>query len=120
MGFPVFTVITGPVAGYYVGKRMAYHNLDVEDVKKRVRRTSLFTASVTAVVCFISSVLALSEKTLPSQLTEMLNAPFVITWTMVWGIIIVGGALLIVGEYWATKFTVFWAYSRKGADHGRR
>jgi hypothetical protein len=57
-------------------------------------------------VCAASAILALREATLPAELEGMLALPFTVTWSMVWGIIVVGGAGLLAVNWLITSLAI--------------
>jgi hypothetical protein len=105
MGVPVFHLAFGIIAGFYWMKRLIYQN-EIKDYKREIYRTSLFTSIVIGVVCLSSAVIALISKSTPADLKGMLHLPFEISQTILLCIIIVGGLILIIGQYYLTKVTM--------------
>jgi glucose-6-phosphate-specific signal transduction histidine kinase len=106
MGVPVFHLALGIIAGYYWMKRLIYQN-KIRDYKREIHRTSLFTSFIIGVVCLFSATFALISPSTPSDLKGMLRLPFEISQTILLCIIIAGGLILIVAQYYLTRATMF-------------
>lgn len=106
MGFPVFNLLMGVIAGYYFGHRLLRNYHTAVDLKRIVRKVSLFTASVMFLICSASAFLATIGEVAGKELGSMLRLPFELTESMVWGIILIGGPVLILAQYLLTQFTI--------------
>lgn len=106
MGFPVFNIFMGIVAGFYYGKRINYNKIPFPESKKLTQKVPLFTGFIMTFVCVSSASLALMEKTIGKELQHMLGLTFEVTHEMIWGIILIGGLSLILGQYFITKITI--------------
>ncbi len=106
MGFPVFNLFTGFVAGYYAGQRIVYENSPPKKQNKQIHRVSLFTTLVMTSICFCSGFLALAGNGSGSDIKSMFGLGFEVTRTMIWGLVIVGGISLIGLQYALTKVTM--------------
>jgi len=102
MGVPVVNVLIGIIAGIFLGRRSSYHELARPAFLKTLRAGAYFTVLVMAAVCFGSAFLALSYPSV-NDIRSMLNLPFAVTRPMVVGIVVVGGGVLLVAQYWITK-----------------
>jgi hypothetical protein len=60
------------------------------------------------------SIFALMSKSTPTDLKHMLHLPFDITPVMLYAIIVVGGIILVLTQYWLTKATMIWTLKRNG------
>ena len=105
MGVPVFHLALGIIAGFYWIKRMIYQNENT-DYKREIIRTSRFTSIIIGVVCLFSAAIALVSKSTPSDLKGMLHLPFEISQTLLLCIIIAGGLILIIAQYYLTRATM--------------
>ena len=103
MGVPVFNLVTGALAGYYWVKRISSRN-ELNNSGRDVQRISIFTASVTAIVCLSSAIIALISKSTPADLRGMFHLGFEITRPMLVSLIVVGGILLVSLQYFLTRF----------------
>jgi hypothetical protein len=106
MGFPVFNLVMGAVAGYYFGRRINYKNITSPQRETINRKVSLFTAMVMLLICISTGLMAISEKTMGVELQNMFRIKFEITKSMIIGIILIGGFALIIGQYYVTKLVM--------------
>jgi len=113
MGFPVFNLFLGIIAGYYFGKRVRYNNISFTASKPVIRLVASFTASVILVICIASGYIATVGEGVGSDLQHMFRLNFLITKAMIWEIIWIGGITLIIAEFWLTKFTMIQIIKKK-------
>jgi hypothetical protein len=73
MGVPVFNSIMGPLAGFYIGRRLKQEKAGPKKTNRMIHRTGLFASFVLAVACTASFILAASEITLASNINGMLR-----------------------------------------------
>jgi hypothetical protein len=73
MGVPVFNSVMGPVAGFYIGRRLKQEKADPKETNRMIYRTGLFASFVLAVACTASFILAASEITLAANINGMLH-----------------------------------------------
>jgi hypothetical protein len=106
MGFPVFNLIMGILAGYYYGVKINYNSLPSVQIESLKNRVPLFTGFIMFLICVSSALIALSEKTIGLELQNMLGLSFYVTKGMVISIIVFGGATLIVAQYFLTKIVM--------------
>ena len=105
MGVPVFNLAPGILAGYYMGIRLRIQKADPNETKKQIRKTSLFASGILAFICAASAWLALKN---PADTARNLEGMFgldsgAVTIAVILGIILAGGAVLILAQYWLTK-----------------
>lgn len=110
MGMPVFNAALAIPVGFIVGGQLAHNSADQSQVRSAAVRTCIFTSLVLTFICAASAILALSETTLPAELEGMLALPFTVTWIMIWGIILVGGAGLLAVNWLLTAMAVRFTY----------
>jgi hypothetical protein len=110
MGVPVFHPLLGAVAGVYVGRRLAHTAAQPEQVTRTMRQVSNFAAFVMFAICLLSGTIALVNPTTPRELQRMLHTPFDVSWTMVGGLILVGGTALVLLQYWLARAATALAY----------
>jgi hypothetical protein len=106
MGFPLFNLIMGLVAGYYVAKRAIKEEIPKDKASKLMHSVSLFTSLVMAVMCISSTILVFGEKVLSIDLKPMIGIDFVMSHGLINGITIIGGLFLIALQYLITKLTI--------------
>jgi hypothetical protein len=112
MGVPVFHPLLGAVAGLYVGRKLAHAGAEPEQAKRAMRQVAVFAAAVMSAICFLSGTIALVNPTTPRELQRMLHTPFDVSWTMVGGLILVGGTILVLLQYWLARRATALAYGR--------
>jgi len=106
MGFPLFNLILGLVAGYYVAKRAIKEEIAKEKASKLMHSVSLFASLIMAVMCISSTILVFGEKVLTIDLKPMIGIDFVMSHGLINAITITGGLLLIALQYLITKLTI--------------
>ena len=110
MGVPVFNVLLGILAGYYVAARCAYSRRDIIYTEHFFRQTAIFTSVIMSLVSVVSATIALSDPFTPKNIKGMLGLNFDITKMVLLLIIVFGGAVLIVVQFFLTKYTAIISY----------
>lgn len=110
MGVPIFNLALALPAGFILGGRLASQRADEFRLRAASRRTSVFTTSVLAFVCAASAVIALADPYTEANLQGMLALPFDVTRGMVIGLILVGGASLLLFNWLLTSASVRFTY----------
>ena len=106
MGFPVFNVIMGIVAGYYYGNRIYYNNTLDKEQHKLIQQVSLFTGLVMVVFCMASGIIALKGTGVGMDVQKMLGLGFEVTKPMLLGTAVIGGILLVWLQIMVTRITL--------------
>ena len=106
MGFPVFNVILGLVAGYYFGKRVCFRNNKSEIYSAVINKVSLFTGFIMTLICTSSGFLALGGNGAGGDIKGMLGLEFEVTKSMVLGITLLGGLSLILIQILLTRIAI--------------
>jgi hypothetical protein len=106
MGFPVFNVLLGLVAGYYSGKRICFKNIKPEKHSKLINQVSLCTGLTMTLICISSGFLALAGEGAGGDIKGMLGLGFEVTKLMVVGITLIGGLSLILTQIILTRITM--------------
>ena len=106
MGFPVFNVAMGIVAGYYYGNRIYYNNTLDKEQNKLIQQVSMFTGLVMVVFCIASGIIALKGNSVGSEVRSMLGLDFEVTRPMLWGITLIGGTFLVWLQVMVTRITM--------------
>ena len=110
MGVPVFNVMLALPAGFFVGAWLVKTGADMASIKKLAKNTALFTTAVLLIVCVASAVIALSDPYTAANLEGMLGLNFEVSTTMILGIIICGGLVILVMQGWLAKKSVEVSY----------
>lgn len=106
MGFPVFNLLLGLIAGYYFGNRIIYNKIQPEKRSKQINKVSLFTGLIMTLICVSSAIIGLTDKTIGGNIQGMLGLDFEITKAMILTLIFVGGFSLIIFQYFVTRLTI--------------
>lgn len=106
MGLPVFNVFLGVLAGYYFGHRICFNQVAPEKHSNLVNQVSLFTGLIMTLVCISSGYLALMDNQAAGMIREVLGLDFEVTHTMMWGIVVIGGLLLILTTVLLTRISM--------------
>ena len=106
MGFPVFNLAMGLVAGYYTGRRITVKNIVPPQKEKLIRNVSFFSTLIMLMICISSAFIALREKTIGEELQGMLGLGFEPRKGLIVTGIIIGGATLITAQYYFTRLTL--------------
>ncbi len=111
MGVPVFNAALAVPAGFVVGGRLAAREADSLQVRRAAGRTALFTTGVLALICAASALIALVSPSTPSDLKGLFGLPFEVTWGMVVGLIVAGGAALLAAGWGLAVASVRFSYT---------
>ncbi len=114
MGFPVFNLFCGLLAGFYYGKRMVYQQIDPDLYSKYTDKISWFTTITMSFICLASALIALSDKYITGNVQGMLNLDTEPSQSIIWLIILLGGFFLIAIQYFITKFIIGKAITKVG------
>ena len=106
MGFPVFNLFMGVIAGYYFGKRIIHKNIALTQRAFIVRKVSLFAGIVMLLICISSGLIAILHESTSEELHSMLRLGFEVTRGMLVALILIGGSTLIICQYVLTKVTL--------------
>jgi hypothetical protein len=112
MGVPVFNVLLGIPSGYYIAKRCISKGLEKTESEKYFKQTALFTMVIIFFVSVSSASIALIDPYTSQGIKGMTGMNFEITKTMLVTGIITGGILLVLFQYYLTKFTAKIIYSK--------
>jgi len=106
MGVPVFNLLLGVPAGYLMGRRVVVTEAGEGHVQRLGRRTQVFTIVVLGLFCLASAVLALRDPFTAANLQGMFGLEFEVTRIMIWGIILIGGGVLLALEWVITEIAM--------------
>jgi hypothetical protein len=111
MGFPVFIVILAIPVGYVVGSRLAMERADNHELRKAAFITALLFSLLLTLISLVSALIAISSPSTPNDMRGMLGLNFDITRDMIWGLILVGGSMLIMSGWGLTLLSVWASFS---------
>jgi hypothetical protein len=110
MGVPVFNAALAIPAGFVVGGKLAHEMANGAQVRRASLRTCILTTGLLALICAASAFLALESPSTPNDLGGMLGLGFEVTSPMILGIILFGGAGLLVINWLLTGLVVNFTY----------
>ncbi|MFA6597114.1 MAG: hypothetical protein WCS69_05265 [Ignavibacteriaceae bacterium] len=108
MGIPVFNLGLAFPAGLFIGGWLVHNGADAAQMKKAARYSAHFTTTILAFICSASATIALVSFSTASDLQGMFGLHF--TLLMIYGIILGGGTVIIILQWWLTVWTVEKAY----------
>lgn len=111
MGVPVFHVLLAFPTGVFVGRWLAHTGADSARMRQVARRAAVFTTSVLGLVCLASATIALASPSTGRDLRGMLRLPFEVTTVMILALIVVGGAAILILNWWLTLRSAERAYA---------
>jgi hypothetical protein len=106
MGVPIFNLGLALPAGFVIGARLASQDTLPARVKTVARQTALFTTVIMFGICLASALLALTDPYTAANLEGMLGLHFQLTQTMIVGIILVGGLMLLILQWYLITITI--------------
>lgn len=110
MGFPIFNLFLALPAGIFIGRRLTHQGVDPNRMRKVAQQTAIFTTIIMGLVCITSASIALLDQSVAADLQGMLKLPFPVTTSMIIGIIVIGGTLILAFEWWLTIKSVRCGY----------
>ena len=106
MGFPVFNLLWGFIAGYYYGLRIYYLNIPSVKHQETIHLVSTFTALIMIFICISSAWIGLAGTGVGKDLQMMFRLNFEVTKPMIAVVAFAGGVTLIGLQYFITKLTM--------------
>ena len=110
MGVPVFNLLLGLFAGFYMGLRMLDNERSKEEAEEAFHKTGIFTSVVLAVVCGLSIGLAATDSSTAANINGMLALRQPLSRQGILWMAGVGGVGMVVLEYFITRGMARWAY----------
>ncbi len=108
MGFPVFHVLGGPIAGFYFAQRIIFQKIPAEGYNRIMKRVSAFTGLMMAIICVASGTIALVGTGAGDDIQGMLGLSFVPAKSMILLVSTIGGLFLITVQVILTRRTMIW------------
>lgn len=118
MGVPVFNLFLAIPAGFYMGRRLVRSEVTAEQKQHMLRQTQIATTLMLAVICTSSAVIAWRDPTTAANLEGMFRLGFEVTQPMIAGLILIGGAGLLLANWWLSGKAVEISIKLTGLYHG--
>ena len=112
MGVPVFNVVPGILAGIYIGRKMKLYGQPSSIYRSELRKVTIFSAMILFLICCCSAWLALVDPYTADNLQGMLKLRFEVTDTIIWLLIVIGGASLLLLQHVLLLAVGKWAYQK--------
>jgi hypothetical protein len=114
MGFPVFNIFAGIMAGVYQGRKMYHFKAGMEETEYRVNKTCWLTMIGMAATCIGTTLMVFKDvEDTAGNLEGMFHLSFEVTPLMILAVTVAGGMLLIISQFWLTKKAAMIAYKLK-------
>ncbi len=110
MGVPVFNLLLGLFAGFYMGLRMVEEKKTQAEAESVFKKTGLFTSFVLGAACVIAIVIAAMDASTAANINGMFGLKDPLSIETILILSGVGGAALVVLEYYLTRGIARWAY----------
>jgi hypothetical protein len=101
MGIPILNLALGTAAGVYAARRMHLTGADEQSRNQAFGKTALFCAVVMAFMCCLMTLLGIVGK-VPGSKFETPILSFTFTLPIFWAVVLTGGAVLVLLQYWLT------------------
>ena len=109
MGVPIFNFVLGIMAGVYIARKMHFIEADEQNRKQAFKRTAVFTAEAMVMVCCLITLWAIAGEMIGSRFeTPFLS--FTFTVPIFSAVVLAGGAVLVLLQYWLTNKTAKLAF----------
>ena len=106
MGLPVFNTFLGLLAGYYSGNRILINKVESAKHPRLIKQVSLFAGLIMTFVCISSGFLAIYDNGAAGMIQNLLGLNYEVTSAMLWGIVLIGGIILIIANILLTRLTM--------------
>ncbi|HEG42508.1 MAG TPA: hypothetical protein ENH94_00515 [Phycisphaerales bacterium] len=104
MGVPILNFGVGILAGIYTARRVLNTNTEEQECSQNIKKTALFSAIVMLMMCCITGTWALVGGMIGSSFESPLLS-FTFTVPILVSIVLTGGLILSLLQYWLTSTT---------------
>lgn len=102
MGLPILNLALGTAAGVYAARRMHFIGADEERRKQAFKKTAVFSALVMAFMCCLITLWAIAGRMIGYRFETPLLS-FTFTVPIFTAVVLTGGAVLVLLQYWLTR-----------------
>lgn len=119
MGVPVFNLLPGILAGIYTGRRLNHNSRNKSETEISIKNACIITTSAIVLISAAAAFFALKDPMDTARNLEgMFNLKsFTITTEMIIGLILTGGTVLAISQYWMTKKAALFAFRHGSIDN---
>ena len=105
MGIPVFNLITGLAAGIFTGRKARLNHENINEFNSKILKVSTFSTLIIVIFSILSAALALQDPIDTARNLEGMfrMPPFTLSTAIIIDIILIGGILLALLQYWLTR-----------------
>jgi len=104
MGLPILNFVLGILAGVYIARKMHFLGSDEQSRNQAFRKTAMFCAVVMAFMCCLMTLLGIVGK-VPGSKFETPLLSFTFTVPIFFAVVLTGGAVLVLLQYWLTTIS---------------
>ena len=102
MGVPIFNFTLGIAAGVYAARKMHVLGYDEEKRNQAVKKMALFCAAVMVLICCLITLWAIAGQMIGYRF-ETPIVSFTFTVPIFFAVVLTGGAMLVLLQYWLTR-----------------
>jgi hypothetical protein len=106
MGVPIFNFALGIAAGLYIARKMQLAGVNEEIRKRNFKRMAVFCAAVMVFICCLITLWAIAGQMIGYRF-EMAWLSLTFTVPIFFAIVLTGGAVLVLLQYWLTSITAW-------------
>lgn len=117
MGVPLINVALGVPFGILVAGKLFNRHAESTEVNRTTLAATRFSTMMMLFICLASATIALLDPYTAANLEGMLMLPFTVTPAMIWGLIIIGGSMLLITQWWVTKLTILFSWHLLAKDN---
>ncbi|MHC4109651.1 MAG: hypothetical protein ACYSUY_01160 [Planctomycetota bacterium] len=104
MGIPIFHFAICIAAGLYIARKMHFIGADEQTRKQAFKRMAFFCGAVMALICCLVTLWAIASRMIGYRLETPLLS-FTFTVPIFFAVVLTGGAVLVLLQYWLTMIT---------------
>lgn len=104
MGVPILNFAAGILAGIYTARKMYHLNAGEKECNQNIKKTAVFSAVVMAMMCCLTGTWALIGGMIGSRF-ESPALSFTFTAPIIIAMVLTGGLILSLLQYWLTSKT---------------
>jgi hypothetical protein len=104
MGVPILNLVLGILAGVYIARKMHFLGSDEQSRNQAFRKTALFCAVVMVLMCCLITLWAIAGKMIGARFETPLLS-FTFTVPIFFAVVLTGGAVLVLLQYWLTTIS---------------